>query len=140
MRRSMTIPLALASAGLMVAVTSVASAAQPSSAGGVVPKVKRSDISPRIMTPIGSDLSVRLSGANRYATAAAVSEYYWSPEFTVSVFLASGENHPDALALGASASGAGPVLLSTKSEMPAETVRELDRLNPAQPCHPSAEH
>jgi hypothetical protein len=73
----------------------------------------------------------RLSGANRFETAAAVSQGYWTRESAMIVGLATGENYPDALALGGSNALLGPTLLVTRSSLPAVTAAELDRL---QPC------
>jgi putative cell wall-binding protein len=74
---------------------------------------------------------IRLSGADRYATAAAVSQATFSPG-VANVYLATGANFPDALtgaALGAF--NGGPVLLATASDLPQVTRNELTRLQPA---------
>jgi putative cell wall-binding protein len=74
----------------------------------------------------------RLSGSNRYATAAAISASTFSPGVLV-VAIATGENFPDALAGGAAAGDVGgPVLLVTKDGIPGATVKELKRLNPKE--------
>jgi len=73
----------------------------------------------------------RIAGANRYATAAAVSAAFLSPPIDVA-YVATGENFPDALA-GSAAAGAGaggPVLLVKPTSVPAETAAELTRLKP----------
>jgi putative cell wall-binding protein len=72
----------------------------------------------------------RLAGADRYATAAAVSTL-WSSASTV--YLASGSDFPDALA-GAAAAGSkdSPVLLTRSDSLPAETASALARLRPAK--------
>lgn len=73
----------------------------------------------------------RISGANRYATAAAVSSTFLSPGVDVA-YVATGVNFPDALA-GSAAAGAGvggPVLLVKPTSVPSETAAELNRLNP----------
>ncbi|MEA3020261.1 MAG: hypothetical protein QOI47_1785 [Actinomycetota bacterium] len=72
----------------------------------------------------------RIAGANRYATAAAISSDTFGPTVPV-VYVATGESFPDALA-GASAGAlqGGPVLLVTKDAIPAETDTELRRLLP----------
>ncbi len=74
----------------------------------------------------------RLGGADRYATAAAVSAATYSPGVSV-VYLASGTGFADALA-GAPAAGmqAGPVLLVTPTSIPAVVATELTRLHPAR--------
>jgi subtilisin family serine protease/putative cell wall-binding protein len=74
----------------------------------------------------------RAAGADRYATAAAVSASRFGPGVPV-VYVASGTNFPDALAAGpAAAAAAGPVLLVTPSRIPAATAAELDRLRPTR--------
>ena len=74
----------------------------------------------------------RLAGANRYATAAAISRDAFSPGVPVA-YIATGTNFPDALAgVAAAGSRGGPVLLTKPNELPAETAAELDRLDPAR--------
>ena len=72
----------------------------------------------------------RIYGANRFATAAAVS----ASSFTTApvVVLASGEDFADALT-GSGLAGAaqGSLLLSYRSVLPGETSRELKRLAPS---------
>jgi hypothetical protein len=79
--------------------------------------------------PAGS--VTRQSGANRYATAAAVSKATYPAADVPVAFVASGLNFPDALA-GAAAAGrlGGPLLLVSTGSIPPDTARELDRLNP----------
>lgn len=73
----------------------------------------------------------RLAGADRFATAAAVSAASFSPGVPVA-YVAIGGNFPDALAAGAAAvRRGGPVLLVTSSNIPATTAAELARLKPA---------
>ena len=74
--------------------------------------------------------ALRIGGADRYTTSSLISENAWQPEETTVVFLASGENFPDALSL-ASFGGAGPVLLTARDRLPAAIEAELRRL---QPC------
>ena len=73
----------------------------------------------------------RLSGGDRYATAAAISAG-WGPGVPV-VYIATGLNFPDALA-GAAAAGAlgAPLLLVTGTTVPSPTAAELARLRPAR--------
>jgi hypothetical protein len=73
----------------------------------------------------------RLSGSDRYATAAAISAG-WAPGVPV-VYVATGLNFPDALA-GAAAAGAlgAPLLLVTGTTVPAATAAELARLKPGR--------
>src|SRR5690606_16567128 len=71
----------------------------------------------------------RIAGANRYATAAAISADSFSMANTV--YVANGSNFPDALAGGpAAAAEGGPVLLVGQNSIPAPTVQEILRLQP----------
>ena len=85
-------------------------------------------------TPSGSTIPSRVTryaGADRYATAAAVSAASFAPGTGVA-YVATGTNFPDALAAGAAAVRAGgPVLLVTSNGLPAATAAELARLRPA---------
>lgn len=71
----------------------------------------------------------RLSGADRYETAVAISS-----EFATGVpvvYLATGTNYPDALsAASAAAFQEGPLLLTTPSSLPTVIRNELVRLDP----------
>jgi putative cell wall-binding protein len=72
----------------------------------------------------------RLSGADRYATAAAVSRETFEPA-APSVYIATGANFPDALAGGPVAGRAGvPLLLISSGGIPGPTAAELLRLKP----------
>jgi len=72
----------------------------------------------------------RLYGANRYATAAAVSEANF-PAGVEAAYIATGANFPDALSAGPVAGRQGaPILLTRKTALPAETAAELTRLKP----------
>lgn len=74
----------------------------------------------------------RLSGANRFATAAAISRATYVP-WVPYVFIAAGASFPDALAGGAVAAQTGsPLLLVNQGSIPSETVAELQRLNPLE--------
>jgi putative cell wall-binding protein len=74
----------------------------------------------------------RWSGANRFATAAAVSANTF-PQGAGMVFVATGANFPDALA-GGPAGGlqGGPILLTERDTLPPATIAELQRLAPDQ--------
>lgn len=73
----------------------------------------------------------RVWGADRYATAAKTSTEGFAPGVPV-VFVASGEDFPDALSAGAAgAKLGGPVLLTRKGSLPWVTGVELGRLKPA---------
>lgn len=71
----------------------------------------------------------RLAGANRFETAAAISQARFPTADTV--YIATGSNFPDALA-GApvAALDQAPILLVTQNSIPAATQAELNRLNP----------
>lgn len=74
----------------------------------------------------------RFAGADRYATAAAVSAKNFAPGVPVA-YVATGTNFPDALAGGAAAAQrGGPVLLVTTSSVPSVTASELARLKPQE--------
>lgn len=74
----------------------------------------------------------RLSGADRYSTAVAVSRAAF-PQSAPVVFLASGENFPDALSSAAAAGTlGGPVLLTGRDTLPPEVAEELARLKPSR--------
>ena len=73
----------------------------------------------------------RWQGADRYATAAAVSEATY-PNGAVNVYLATGSAFPDALAGSALAAVAGgPLLLASPTSLPAATAAEISRLHPS---------
>ena len=72
----------------------------------------------------------RLAGADRYATAAAVSAATFGPG-VAAAFVATGTDFADALAGGpAAAQLGGPLLLVSGSSIPAATATELSRLKP----------
>jgi putative cell wall-binding protein len=71
----------------------------------------------------------RVSGADRYATAAAISNAF-TPGVPA-VYVASGRNWPDALAAVPHAARAGaPILLTLPGELPGATRTALTRLQP----------
>ena len=73
---------------------------------------------------------LRLSGTNRYATAAAVSRAHFATNVPVA-YVATGLTFPDALAAGAAAGiQGGPILLTEPSRLPGPTRDELTRLRP----------
>ncbi|HEX7171831.1 MAG TPA: cell wall-binding repeat-containing protein [Candidatus Limnocylindria bacterium] len=79
-----------------------------------------------------SKVQVRLSGADRYATATAVSRWAFAAGVPVA-YVATGSSYPDALAGGpAAARGGGPMLLTTRDALPETTAVELARLRPAK--------
>ena len=72
----------------------------------------------------------RVSGADRYGTAAALSAQSFSPGVAV-VYVATGADFPDALAAApVAAKGGGPVLLTQANVIPTATATELGRLKP----------
>ncbi len=74
----------------------------------------------------------RVSGPDRYATAAALSSRLFPPGAPVA-FLATGERFADALAAsGAAGATGGPVLLAQRDALPDATAAELRRLRPAR--------
>jgi putative cell wall-binding protein len=91
-----------------------------------------------ISDPVLNDLRTfapkvaRVAGLDRYSTAAAVSSSVFSSGVPV-VFVATGQNYPDALAGGtAAAVRGGPILLVTASFVPSATRAEILRLQPSE--------
>ncbi len=71
----------------------------------------------------------RLAGADRFSTAAAVAARF--PAGVPTVYIAYGANFPDALAGAALAGREGaPILLALRDQVPASTLRALERLDP----------
>ena len=74
----------------------------------------------------------RISGTDRYATAAAVSASSFGPGVPVA-YVATGASFPDALAAGpATGRAGGPVLLARRTDLPGTTATELRRLKPQE--------
>ena len=74
----------------------------------------------------------RISAPNRYALSAAVSADTW-PDGARTVYIAVGDNYPDALAAGPLTWTAnGPLLLVETNSLPTVVANELDRLNPSR--------
>ena len=84
--------------------------------------------------PASAVTSSRISGADRYATSAAASRSaHPSPGTVDTVYLASGENFPDALSAGpAAAQSAGSLLLTKRDSLPASIRTEITRLAPTR--------
>ena len=75
---------------------------------------------------------VRLSGTNRYATAAAISQYGFPGGAPIAVVV-TGESFADATSAGPGAAAlGGPVLLTAGGSLPAQTAAELARLDPTE--------
>ncbi|HEX7195321.1 MAG TPA: cell wall-binding repeat-containing protein, partial [Candidatus Limnocylindria bacterium] len=93
---------------------------------GVVPESIRRDLE----AYASSGQAIRVSGADRYATAAAISAR-WYPAGPPAAFVATGANFADALA-GAPAAALrdSPLLLVTQTSIPGSTAAELNRLKP----------
>jgi ell wall binding domain 2 (CWB2) len=131
--RSKTIAT-LAAVGLATAAVATASAASASDAPHVErgTRVLSGDVLRGVHTKSAATArgNLRLSGADRYATAVEISRVVWDQDNTVAVFLASGTSPADALALGGSFGGSGPVLLTERDSLPAATRAELARLRP----------
>lgn len=74
----------------------------------------------------------RISGADRFATAAAISAATFAPGVP-EVYIATGRDFPDALAGGAAAGLLDiPILLVTRDSVPVATADELTRLRPGR--------
>jgi hypothetical protein len=86
-------------------------------------------------TPIAERLRevqvIRVAGDNRYHTAALLSVLNF-PQGADTVYVVSGTTFPDALALGPTVVGKGPILLTDKDRLPVETEQEIKRLRPSQ--------
>ncbi|WP_322132531.1 ExeM/NucH family extracellular endonuclease [Antiquaquibacter oligotrophicus] len=74
----------------------------------------------------------RVAGANRYEVASNISQAAY-PETAPVVYVASGENYPDALSAGpAAAAEGGPLLLVRPNELPTVIASEIARLQPSK--------
>lgn len=74
----------------------------------------------------------RVSGPDRYATAVEISKAGF-PGTAPVVYLATGENYPDALGAAPAATvGGGPLLLTTSGGLPLSVKAEIQRLKPAK--------
>jgi putative cell wall-binding protein len=75
----------------------------------------------------------RLAGADRYATAVAISAAGYPADGPATVYLATGTTFPDGLAAGPVAGrGRAPLLLTAPDALPAVVADELRRLNPSR--------
>lgn len=85
----------------------------------VVDELKKTGVEPSV-----------IAGANRFETAALLSERTY-PTGAETVYLASGQNYPDALAAGAAAGkNVGPILLTGRDQLAPAAAKELKRLTP----------
>ncbi|WP_345761790.1 cell wall-binding repeat-containing protein [Diaminobutyricibacter sp. McL0608] len=74
----------------------------------------------------------RISGADRYATAVSVAQQLY-PSHADTVWIASGENFPDALSAGPAATMENaPLLLTAHSSLPASVATYIRALNPTK--------
>ncbi|WP_460967036.1 cell wall-binding repeat-containing protein [Pedococcus soli] len=74
---------------------------------------------------------VRISGTDRYSTAAALSAAF-NPQGNATAYVVSGENYPDGLvAAPPAAKDYAPVLLTARAKLPRSTRDELVRLKPS---------
>lgn len=136
-RTSLTSPLAVVGVAVaLLATGAVAASAADASTPHHKTSVQR--VRPSASVPAGTagavavgNASVRLSGADRYATAADVSATLWDADQVETVYLASGEGFADALAIGPSTYADGPLLLTRRDDLPSATAQEMERL---QPC------
>lgn len=86
----------------------------------------RVGIQPR--TPVPGDL-VRHAGADRVATAIAISQAGFAPDRASAVVLARADSHADALAGGPLAADVdGPILLTAPGALSRATAAEIDRV------------
>lgn len=90
-----------------------------------------SDVQARIAAVTGASVE-RWAGGDRYATSATITARTFTGTAPV-VFIASGQNFPDALsAAPAAARLGGPILLAPPWGLPANIIAELYRLKPAR--------
>lgn len=90
-------------------------------------------VSPGVLTQLDALASagaIRVSGSDRYATAAALSSHAFPGGASIA-YVATGRSFPDALAGGAAAGVQdAPMLLTAKNSLSATTRTELERLAP----------
>lgn len=89
-----------------------------------------SAVSDAVVRELGA---TRIAGANRWETAAKVSDAVVGPARDVErVYLVTGRNFPDAIAVaGMAAVIQAPILLTDTTELPPETVQAIKKLKPA---------
>lgn len=72
----------------------------------------------------------RVAGSDRYETAAAIAADWGTAD---TVYVATGERFPDAIAVGAvAASENAPILLTARNHLPTATATEIQRLSPSE--------
>lgn len=84
-----------------------------------------------VQPAVSAEVSVsRIGGTDRYETSALISQAGFAPGVDT-VFVVSGQNYPDALAVGPAAGKLrAPVLLTRTQGLPGTIAAELDRLDP----------
>lgn len=83
-------------------------------------------------TPIDFAPASRIEGATRYDVAVGISQKAY-PTTASTVYVVTGENYPDALsAAPAAVKEKAPLLLTTKSSIPASVTTEIQRLKPSK--------
>jgi putative cell wall-binding protein len=83
-------------------------------------------------TPIEFAPVSRIQGATRYDVAVGISQKAY-PSTAETVYVVTGENYPDALsAAPAAVKEKAPLLLTTKSSIPASVTAEIQRLKPSK--------
>ena len=84
-------------------------------------------------TPTGFSYQDRLGGTDRYGTSVSITRQWFAQPSAPTVYVASGENYPDALAAGAAAGNRrSPVMLARKGEIPQAVLDEIRRLQPSR--------
>lgn len=95
-----------------------------------VPSVAQADVVRGSVNAVATPIVSRVSGADRYGTAVAVSQKGY-PAGATTVFVATGTDYPDALAAAPAAARSGAPLLLTLPDALPESVRgEIARLKP----------
>jgi len=110
--------------GVKVSATDSASIRTVNTTSGGSPSVPGSHPSAR---PSGA--SERREGKDRYSTAVEISKTTFDPGVDT-VYMATGEDFPDALVGSAASGGNGPILFVTRDAIPTVTAAELRRLAP----------
>ncbi|MBK9179733.1 MAG: cell wall-binding repeat-containing protein [Acidimicrobiales bacterium] len=106
-------------------------------AAGLVPAVAAADTpAPDGRAQVAASTFVsRISGPDRYSTAASISAFLFDPGASrpSAVYVATGENYADAIAAGpAAANDRVPLLLVTKNSVPQATREALASLRPQE--------
>ena len=103
-----------------------------STARSIVSRVRAGTFLPPTADPTVAGFD-RLSGSDRYGTAAAISAATFPTPGVPVAYVATGANFPDALAGSVAAARAGgPLLLVSSTTVPAATAAELRRLAPGR--------